>query len=82
MFELVAIFLATFLIAAASVWLYRLIAGRKGFNQAVVTRRSTTAKMKLRAQQGFISLIPAKEQRAKSVRLRNSTGSIRAPWGW
>jgi hypothetical protein len=82
MLELVTILLATFLIAAASVWLYRLIAGLKGFNKAAVTRRSTTVKMELRAQQGFVSLIPSAGTNANSVRPRKSKGTIKAPWGW
>ncbi len=83
MLALVTIFLATLLISTVAIWLYRTVAGLKVFNQAVVARRGPTVRMKLRAQQGYISLISAPSlQKAKPVRLRKSTGTIKAPWGW
>jgi len=83
MLELLTIFLATFLVSAATIRLYRALAGWQGFNQSVVGRQKTTSLMKLKPQQGFISLMaPLKQQKAKSVRLRNSSGTIKAPWGW
>jgi hypothetical protein len=84
MLALVTIFLATLLISVVAIWLYRTVTGWKGFNQAVVVaRRGPTVRMKLRAQQGYISLISAaSNQKAKPVRLRKSTGTIKAPWGW
>ncbi len=80
MLALVTIFLATLLISAVAVWLYRTVSGWKGFNQAVVARRGPVVRMKLRAQQGYISLVSS--QKARPVRLRRSTGTIKAPWGW
>ena len=83
MLALVTIFLATLLISVVAIWLYRTVTGWKGFNQAVVARRGPAVRMKLRAQQGYISLISAPSlQKAKPVRLRISTGTIKAPWGW
>jgi len=83
MLALVTIFLATLLISVVAIWLYRTVTGWKGFNQAVVARRGPAVRMKLRAQQGYISLISAPSlQKAKTVRLRRSTGTIKAPWGW
>ena len=83
MLALVTIFLATLLISVVVIWLYRTVTGWKGFNQAVVARRGPAVRMKLRAQQGYISLISAPSlQKAKTVRLRKSTGTIKAPWGW
>ena len=83
MLALVTIFLITLLISAAAVWLYRTVSGWKGFNRAVVARRGPAVRMKLRAQQGYISLISApSQQKAKPVRLRRTTGTIKAPWGW
>ena len=83
MLALVTIFLITLLISAAAVWLYRTVSGWKGFNRAAVARRGPAVRMKLRAQQGYISLISApSRQKAKPVRLRRSTGTIKAPWGW
>lgn len=80
MLALVFIFLITLLVSAGTVWLYRTVSGWKGFNQAVVARRGPVVRMKLRAQQGYISLIAA--PKARPVRLRRSTGTIKAPWGW
>jgi len=82
MLALVTIFLATLLISAVTVWLYRTVSGWKGFNKAVVARRGPAVRMKLRAQQGYISLIASPSQKARPVRLRRSTGTIKAPWGW
>ncbi len=83
MLALVTIFLATLLISTVVIWLYRTVTGWKGFNQAVVARRGPTVRMKLRAQQGYISLISAaSNKKARPVRLRRSTGTIKAPWGW
>ena len=81
MLALVTIFLATLLISTVVIWLYRTVAGLKVFNQAVVVaRRGPAVRMKLRAQQGYISLIASKK--ARPVRLPRSTGTIKAPWGW
>ena len=83
MLALVTIFLATLLISLVAIWMYRTVAGWKGFNQAVVARRGPAVRMKLRAQQGYISLISAaSNKKARPVRLRRSTGTIKAPWGW
>ena len=83
MLALVTIFLATLLISTVVIWLYRTVTSWKGFNQAVVARRGPTVRMKLRAQQGYISLISAaSNKKVRPVRLRRSTGTIKAPWGW
>ena len=83
MLALVTIFLATLLISVVAIWLYRTVSGWKGFNRAVVVRRGSVVRMKLKAQQGYVSLISAPSlQKAKPVRLRKSTGTIKAPWGW
>ena len=83
MLALVIMFLVTLLISVVTIWLYRAVSGWKGFNRAVVVRRGPTVRMKLRAQQGYISLISEpSQQKAKPVRLRRTTGTIKAPWGW
>lgn len=83
MLALVTIFLTTLLISVVAIWLYRTVSGWKGFNRAVVARRGPVVRMKLRAQQGYISLISApSRQETKPIRLRRSTGTIKAPWGW
>ena len=83
MLALVTIFLATLLISVVSIWLYRTVSGWKGFNQTVVVRRGPTMRMKLSAQQGYISLMTApSQQKTRPARLRRHTGTIKAPWGW
>jgi len=83
MLALVTIFLATLLISVVAIWSYRTVAGLKRFKRTVVAHRGPAVRMKLRAQQGYISLISAPSlQKAKPVRLRKSTGTIKAPWGW
>lgn len=83
MLALVTIFLATLLISVCTIWMYRIVSGWKGFKQTVVARRGPVVRMKLRAQQGYISLVSApSRQKARPVRLRRSTGTLKAPWGW
>ena len=86
MLALVALFLTTFLIAAAAVWLYRLIFSWKGANHRLVGRPRTTMAMKLSAQQGYITLAPklkkTSQTPARVVKLRTVRGGVKAPWGW
>jgi|GEM_PF-1343323 len=97
MLGLIAIFLATLLISMVTIWLYRAISGVQGFSTTVVAPRRTTTMMKLKPQQGFITLLTPKRSRAKTkpvkstrsrpgrvapARLRKVTGEIKAPWGW
>jgi hypothetical protein len=81
MLELVTIFLATFLISTFAVWLYRKLTNWQGFNQPIVGRRSTTIRMQLKAQQGYISLFPASKS-AKRINLHSSIAMLKTPWGW
>lgn len=82
MLALVTIFLFTLLLATVAVWIYRSISGWHGFKQTVVGHSKTTVRMKLRAQQGYISLISPKRNEVKKIRLRTPKGGIKAPWGW
>ncbi len=88
MLALVTIFLATLLIAVVSIRLYRAVSGWQGVNSVVVARRRRTTGAKLRPQQGFVSLkglisqFATARPRIKTVKLRNTTGTIKAPWGW
>ena len=82
MLTLVSIFLATLLLAVVVIWLYRAVSGWHGFKQTVVGHSRTTVRMKLRAQQGYISLIPPKRTEVKKVKPRTTKGGIKAPWGW
>lgn len=86
MLALVIIFLATFLLAACTVWLYRLIFSWKGANYRLVGRPRTTMKMRLSAQQGYITLSPQlkkySQEPVRVVKLRTVRGGVKAPWGW
>jgi hypothetical protein len=87
MLALVTIFLATLLIAAATIWLYRSLAGWQGFKHSVGVpgvQRPTGSKagLKLSAQQGFISLFGSSKEAVRNKRLRSPKNGIKAPWGW
>ena len=84
MLALVTIFVATLLIAATTIWMYRSLAGRQGFRRNVQTQKGkNTAGMKLRVQQeGFISLFYTSHKNARNKRLRSPKDGIKAPWGW
>ena len=82
MLALVTIFLFTFVVSVAVVWMYRKISGWHGFKQNVVGRNRPTVRMKLRAQQGYISLILPKRKKIKKLKLRSPKGGIKTPWGW
>jgi len=85
MLALVTIFVATFLIAALAIWVYRLLFRWTHRNTAVVGRQRRSV-MKLSAQQGYISLIPGftkpANQPVRRVVLNKSKGGLKAPWGW
>jgi hypothetical protein len=112
MLALVTIFLTTLLVSAFVIWLYRTVNSWRGYSTTTVARRGKSVRMRLKPQQGFISLLsPSKSQlkpsrvtssrvkaspaktsrvkaarlkaaRARSVNMRNSTATIKAPWGW
>jgi len=86
MLALVTIFITTFLVAVAAVWLYRLVFGWKGFDHTLNGRPRMTIKMKLNAQQGYITLVPSSRKTSqKPVRLMTlytGRGGLKAPWGW
>ncbi len=95
--ELIVIFLATFLISAVAIRAYRAVSSWQGFSTTVVARRPKSVRMRLKPQQGYISILTPSRYRVKSgrvkaarfksapvrtVRLRRATGTIKAPWGW
>lgn len=86
MLALVTILLATFLFAATTVWLYRLIFRRKGANRRLAGRSRSAMNMKLSAQQGYVRLASrlekTPEKPVKVVKLRTVQGGVRTPWGW
>lgn len=82
MLTLVTLFLGTLLTALISVRIYRAISRRWGFRQTVVGHKKKTVRMTLRAQMGYIELVPSSQQREKSISLHHPKGDIKAPWGW
>jgi hypothetical protein len=82
MLALAGIFLITFAMSVAAVWLYRRISGWQGFNEALVGRPRQATRMKLGLQQGFISMSSKSRSQAKNFRLRGSREGIKTPWGW
>jgi len=84
MLALIIIFLATLLIAATTIWLYRSLAGWQGFKGRVSLQqpKSSKAGLKLSAQQGFIALFASSKETVKHKRLRSPRHGIKAPWGW
>ena len=87
MLALITIFLVSLLTSVVAVWLYRTVSGWQGSSTTVVVRRGNRVRTKLKPQQGFISLLTPTLRRikttpVKSVQLRRSSGTIKAPWGW
>jgi hypothetical protein len=83
MLAFVTIFVATLLIAATTIWMYRSFAGWQGFKRNVQTQKGkNTAGMKFRVQQGFISMFSTSHENARNKRLRSPKDGIKAPWGW
>ena len=82
MLALVTIFLATLIISATTIWLYRRISGWHGFTDKLVGRPQSIMRMKIGAQQGFVSLVRKPGRKAKTVRLRSHRRNIKTPWGW
>ena len=82
MLALVAIFLVTIIVSATAVWAHRKLSVWHGFTGILVGRPQSTTRMKIYAQQGFISLVPTRGKKSKSVTLRSLKGKIKTPWGW
>ena len=82
MLALVSIFVLTLLISFVAVRFYRLVAGWSGFSGDMLRRSGSNMMMTVKTQQGFITLNPKSNQRARKIRLRSPTGGIKAPWGW
>ena len=82
MLALATIFLVTLMISTAAIWLYRRVAAWHGFSDTLVGRPQPAMRMKIRAQQGFISLERKSNRNAKAVRLRGRGRAVKTPWGW
>jgi len=86
MLALAIIFLATLMVAAAAVWLYRLLFCWPYQEEHVVGRQHELFEIKLRPQQGYVYLLPreikALERLGRSFNFFSASGGIKAPWGW
>ena len=76
MLALVALFLVTIITSASAVWVYRKLSTWHGFTETLVGRPHATTRMKIGAQQGFISL------GSKQGGYIGYIGYIETPWGW
>ena len=82
MLALVTIFLVTIITSVSAVWTYRKISAWDGFTTTLMGRPQSTRRMKIAAQQGFISLVSKRQGKSRNIRLRNSKRNIKTPWGW
>ena len=82
MLALVAIFLVTLMISVTTIWLYRKVSGWYGFSKTLVSRPQPVMRMKIGAQQGFVSLERKSNRKAKTVMLRGRRRAVKTPWGW
>jgi hypothetical protein len=82
MLALVAMLLVTLIASATAVWVYRKVSGWHGFTATLVGSPQSTTRMKIGAQQGFISMVPKRRKKSKNVILRRPNRKIKTPWGW
>jgi hypothetical protein len=82
MLALASMFLVTIIVSASAIWLYRKLSVGHGFTKTLVGRPQSTTRMKIGAQQGFISLVPKRREKSKNVILRSPKGKVKTPWGW
>ena len=82
MLALTSMFLVTIIVSASSVWLYRKLSVWHGSTGTLVGRPQSTTRMKIGAQQGFISLVPERGKRSRNIKLRSPKGKVKTPWGW
>lgn len=86
MLALGSIFLATLLIAALVIWVYRLLFGVQNYEGSTAARRRVGGSMKLGAQQGYITLGRKSQKASPKAKarpgLRVSGNANKVPWGW
>ena len=83
MLNLLTIFIASFLMAVTTIWMYRSLEGRQGFKGNLqIQKGKNTVGMKSRVQQGFISMFSTPHENARYKRLRSPQDGIKTPWGW
>ncbi len=84
MLALVVIFLVTLIVSATAIWVYRKLSvwHGHGFTETLVSGPGSTAKMKIGARQGTISLVSKRRNKSRNTKLRSSKGENNTPWGW
>ena len=91
MLTLVSLFLATFLVAALVIWLYRMFFGVQNYDSKAISKKRSRSSMKLGAQQGYVSLARKSQKGSRSANgakvkakpgLRVASGGNKVPWGW
>jgi hypothetical protein len=82
MLVLASMFLVTIIVSASAVWLYRKLSVWHGSTVTLLGRPQSTTRMKIGAQQGFISLVPKRREKSRHVILRSPKGKVKTPWGW
>lgn len=92
MLALVSLFLLTFMIAAAVIWLYRLVFGVQNYEGSTVGKSRARNTIVVNSQKGFLSFLrkPVKPSRTvkssrtvkASRKLSPASGKNKVPWGW
>lgn len=82
MLELATIFIITFVMAVTIIWLYRSLSGWTGVGENLVRGLDKGDGMKMSRQSGFVNMFAAPKEKARNIRLRNTSKNIKAPWGW
>ena len=72
MLALGAIFLVTIIVSATVIWAYRKLSVRHGSTETFVGRPQSRARMKIGAQQGFISLLTKRRKKIKKCHAARS----------
>jgi len=82
MIALMTFFLVALMLSIIAVWMYRLIATWKGFNQMTVSRSGSGIKGWFQAQQTFSPATSSNRGNPKYMATPNTRSGIKTPWGW
>jgi len=76
------LFFVTLLASVLAIWVWRIVSSWDGVKRNIIDNRVTTNRTRLKTKQGLMFLFRSNRESAKHKTLRNSKGSIKAPWGW
>jgi hypothetical protein len=68
--------------SAITVWLYRTLSEIRIRDAEIVGGQDSSPQIRLKAQQGYITLARPSRRTTRVVRPRTSSSEIKAPWGW